>query len=535
MKKVAVLLLFCTTFSLFAQKPNLQVGESFYKVGLSGFMLLGSGKTMNGDYYSTILQASLFSKPKLIFLGYDKNLKETSENTIEIEDLVPTPKDKGIKNFQSCFYWNDSLYTLIAVTNRKEETKDLYVLSSFQNQSKLSKPRKLASLTEVKTKLIATSVADAMNYIFKITYSSDSSKVLISYLYDKGPREAQTMFMQVWGAGFETMLWEKEIEIPFNRASSVFNSIHLDNNANTYLMFNVTDSKRKGIFSKFKYDLMRISNFGEVVDNSTIDLGTNIAKDLHISFDSNGDMLGTSYYYKGNALLGVCLLRYPLNVKELPPLSFHAFEEDIDADRKRDPRFTKFMRSFDGKTDLNYVLQYTIPESNGDITLIGEDRYITYPGSIGVGNGAVRLSVSGQQVEPQYHFDDVIVTRINKDGKILWTEHIPKRQVFEYEATQYTSYSYLRRGTDIIIIYNDHADNSWDNEVIKSFPTRKAKSVLAVATITDKGVAKREVISNFKEDDLWTMSRAVKQLDKNEASIGIYKDGQYGLGRISWK
>lgn len=531
-------LIFCSLVTVFAQQPTWEMSKSFRK-GLSFYAYLFPPiKSQKGSYYYSLVEAG-FSKQELMFFSYDKDLKINPEKNFDVTTLLP---DKGFENIQSFYYWNDSIYALVANTDRKAETKDMYVFTSPLNDIRMSNPRKLTTLTNVKTIAFGTSVEQVSNYIFKTALSNDSSKVVIAYMYDNGPKKPQSIFIQVWTAGFEKVLWEKEQEIPYSKTNSNFNSVYVDNDANVYFLFNVRN-ENKNMKRDAKYNILRISELGEEVSDNTIDLGTNTAKDLKLFFDKNGDMLACAYYYVKDALLGVFISRYPTSMKDMPQLQYHTFEKDIDADKRKDPKFKTFMDMLllEQKKELNYVLQYVIPEDNGDITLIGEDQYITFHTTYEGGKTGTAAD---------HHNDDVIVTRLDNTGKIIWTQRIPKRNmnmdvgfpdrtgVFpEKKAT----YSYMKRGSDILIFYNDSPLNSLSSEKILD-PYNSTTSVLAMATINEKGEAKREVIESFtssKESGMRPLIRTMKPISENEALIGIVvypKEGgvKFTVSRLKW-
>lgn len=525
-------LIFCSLVTAFSQTPTWEMSKSFRKDLAFNAHLFPPAKSQNGSYYYSLVEGG-FSRQELMFFSYDKNLKINPEKVMDITTLLP---DKGFENIQGFYYWNDSIYTLVANTDRKAETKDMYVFTSPLNDIRMSNPRKITALSNVKTIAFGISVEQVSNYIFRTALSNDSSKVVIAYLYDNGPKKPQSIFIQVWTAGFERALWEKEQEIPYSKTNSNFNSLYVDNNANVYFLFNVRN-ENKSMKRNSKYNVLRISELGEEVSNNTIDLGTNTAKDLKLFFDKNGDMLACAYYYVKDALLGVFMARYPTSMKDMPPLEYHTFEKDIDADKRKDPKFKTFMDILllEQKKELNYVLQYVIPEDNGDITLIGEDQYFT---SYATYEGGKAASVEVP------HNDDVIVTRLDKTGKIIWTQRIPKRNehinVGFIDKT--CAYAYMKKGKDILIFYNDNPANRLDSEKILDPYSDNGASVLAVATINEKGEAKREVIQTFtrsKEGGTRPIIRSLYATGTNEALIGthIYKKdekAQFTVVRLKW-
>lgn len=516
MKKSSTILfcLFLALTNLFAQKATYVAGDATYKMAFTTFQLCGAGKTNKGEYYATIVSGGLFKGAKLTCLSFDKNLQTTNENEMELSRILPNRSGVGM---QESFYLNDSLYSLITETDDKAKTQNLYLCTSYQNKMIFSKPRVLAKIKDINFKAKGVSEMEFFYHNFHTALSPDSSKILVTYIYQKTAVKQQFLFSQVWSAGFETLLWEKEEPLTFDIKTIGINSLYLDNQANAYFLFQDDEYRR------YHYEIVRIREMGGKVDVHKLTSDNPIMKDLKIGFDANGDMLACGYYYDKRNFQGVAMLRFPVDMEKLPPLTFHNFRQEIDAKKLKESKYSELISSLIlvGPEDEGYRLNEMINEPNGDITLVGELQY--------------------QNPTPDnkyfvYHYDDIVIIRINSVGKVLWLERIPKRHETRDRFASYCSYSCVRMGENIGIIYNDHIDNVWETmKTVKKFPSITSKNVLILAEVTPQGKITRNVAGDFQEKNYYPLANYVKQIAPNEGIIGFYRSSLFGLGKVTWK
>lgn len=526
MKQIATLftLFLCTMSISFSQFPELEVGElSSHNLGSSFLNLMGSAKSSTGNYQFTTIKADLMTKPALTLLVYDSKLTKTSEKTVDVNDLL---SEKSQNDVQACFYWNDSSYLLVADKTRKDRSRDLYVCTANLNETKLSKPRKIATVKGVNMEATSGNSVLPSEFSYQAILSPDSSKVLVYYYDNEFGEINPTMFMQVWVAGFNTLLWEKKINIPFDTEKSIFNSSHLDNSGNVYLLFNVTKDKT---IHHAKFNVLRVSQFGTEMTENTIDLGEHTSVELHAYFDKNDDIILFTYHYIGSSLLGMYSVRYPLAMKEIPEMDYYRFKAPeanpeydrltAEVDKILGGKESKPLIMLKGEHEQPYQgfkLLYAIPADDGDFILLGERQYTTLESY---------STSSGTSSSTYYHFDEIIFIRIDKKGKVLIEKTIYKGRSSDIKYSLYSSYNFVKRGDEIDIFYN------------KDFipPTNFSKLSrlrLSMVTIDKKGEIVRK---NFEQDDIYPMPIVLRTVNSNEAILGIAKTKGFTIGRLTWK
>ena len=83
---------------------------------------------------------------------------------------------------------------------------------------------------------------------------------------------------------------------------------------------------------------------------------------------------------------------------------------------------------------------------DGSIVLIGEQYYITtstYTDS----NGSTRTTTT-------YHYNDVLITKINKDGSLAYMKKMAKRQI-----NRLSSFELIEGEADLYLVYRDNIKN----------------------------------------------------------------------------
>jgi hypothetical protein len=109
-------------------------------------------------------------------------------------------------------------------------------------------------------------------------------------------------------------------------------------------------------------------------------------------------------------------------------------------------------REMERAAELNDFYLDNVIYSNGALLLIGEQFYVTERVNTDINTGRVI-------VENIYHYDDLIVTRLEMTGKIAWSQRVAKEQ---YSSTEYDRCGYnvfLRDGT-LAFVFNDDKENT---------------------------------------------------------------------------
>jgi hypothetical protein len=195
------------------------------------------------------------------------------------------------------------------------------------------------------------------------------------------------------------------------------------------------------------------------------------------------------------------------------------FELDPTSEDIKSASFTAFTKDFVGQffseremrkerslTDL--YLDKIVFNSDSSTTLLGEEYFITE-------QVVPDLSTGRQTIRNIYHFDNVVVTKVNSEGKQLFTVKVPKRQ-YSYSNDQTCSYVSFHDGQGVSVIFNDSEKNQ---KRLAEKPNDDADSWFNV----DPGVTTRVKIDNAGklEREVLVQNKVMKVSLKPTISSGL--------------
>ncbi|MCP4440721.1 MAG: hypothetical protein GY810_17375 [Aureispira sp.] len=191
---------------------------------------------------------------------------------------------------------------------------------------------------------------------------------------------------------------------------------------------------------------------------------------------------------------------------------------------------------------LTHFIMDIVLADNGEIVLVSESRLFAQT-----------------NVMDQYKYQDILVTRMSKDGTLIWLKSIPKRQVFTRpkltlggttgaggisitlsfsialmkDKSIYLSYLMAAKNGTYYFIYNDNPKNIITP--IDEKPKVMAnldRGVPTLVTIKQDGTMKREVLYGAKNDELILRPRINKKVDENTIYVYGNRKKLDKIGRV---
>jgi hypothetical protein len=538
MKQILIftLILFCFFSTSFGQKAQLTVGSDFHKpkswgeMGECSHKVSFKGKTPDG-YYLFEIQEQLSKSTGLrdnntlfIYEKYDTtSFKRVLSKSIETNSFITNEKNEYVWVYETKVV-EDSLYILFSVYNQKQGTKCMMLVSCNQNNLVFSAPRKLFEIKDLKLDLIVGGSYyenPEKNRFFYIGDSEDGSKTVIYYNRDDILPNGRTINLQVWTKDFSSFLWEKEITTE-NKHTGEFPDIILDENANVYMY--VANFEKKNL----NQQLIRITQFGEEVVTNPIDFGEYNIASAGYKFDENGTLKVTGHYKKEADFVGTFSYDFPLSQQKPTPVKLMKLESKKEEDRKKDTH-TNLDKISGTHIYMGPIL--TFNTDNGDeITLVEEMS--SESGSNGFWKGQPVISY-------EYRYYDIIASRTNKNGTVLWSHRIPKRQFEKQHQYQICSFYYQQDGENVQLFYNEDSEATYNVEEKKlkifRIPMReKDKGAFVKVTISPDGTYKKDILYEFDKDGAIPMVMTMRPNGKNQAVLGVSKNSSFTLGKLSW-
>ncbi len=364
---------------------------------------------------------------KVIIQRYDiASMKETSRKTYE--DFPPNNK------IQKVLKVGDKLFYVFSSFNKKEKREDLYSREINMNEGTFASPKLLFSTaSEVTVSSYEEPATFGMFTLgtpirFEVHKSFDNSKMLIRYRLKPAERDDSKNYdvlgFYVFNAALEKQ-WGGEVRMPYTE--KVMNNLAygVSKDGKAFMLAFINASKQ--------FELLNISSDLKVKTNKIDIDGTLAFQELKLQEAADGNLTCIGYYANGvdflwnQASLGTSfslntngILSFKMN-QNGKVLEKYNFEFPIDLinqyESKRQVNKNE-KREEKGKAGIRDVKLIALTlNDDGSTTIIGEQQYVTSQQAMSMG--------SQRRI---YHYCDVIATKFDKGGKLIWMKKLPKTQ-----------------------------------------------------------------------------------------------------------
>jgi len=414
--KKALLILASISSSLFAQTLSYSFSEEFETV--KKHRDKGFYKFNNDEYAEVYMQKD---EEDMVFQIFDKNFKNVKKTeTAPFPKFEKHPTDEGFFSVKNDFFWFFSTW------ERKTETERLFALPFDKDFLKFDSKE---------IKLIETGRLDA-NFKYRYNYSTDSSKLLITYrVKPKERRDKLNKDIIGFNLFDHTMkkLYAAEIEMPYSEFDMNNLDYEVDSRGNIYMLTEVkinnsldgeVDKENK---NAMRYELIRVNQKENILQRIKINLNNKYTNSVVLSEDLNHDIVIAGYYSdkkNSSGSDGAYIIRLEFDANnavkdvkttycEFPAETLKAYENE---------RVKKKMDKKDKDNNLeaaNLVFDKMVFYPDGSVMIIGEEYYVvthTYY------NGKTTTTTY------TYYYNDILVLKADKNGKTIWCNKIPKQQ-----------------------------------------------------------------------------------------------------------
>jgi hypothetical protein len=221
---------------------------------------------------------------------------------------------------------------------------------------------------------------------------------------------------------------------------------------------------------------------------------------------TSGDLMIAGYYSNDAefAAAGTFLFTISSGGGAVKAASLMPFSKDF---------LLKFMREKQLEqrpTLTDYYLDHLLFTKDGQILLVGEQYYVTEAISADPMTG-------NQQREYRYHFDNIIATLLNPEGRQQWSAKISKAQYVLTNPT-YCSYALFQNGEGWEFYFNDALENE---SKLSSLTDGEAtawgggsRSQVTCVALDTSGLAQRHRFCSNEEDGLLlepTLNRSAQE------------------------
>lgn len=440
---------------------------------------------------------------KVIIQTFDVNsLKEVSRK--EYKDF---PERNKIQNVVQA---GDKLYYLFACENKK--VMDIYSREIDIVKGTFAEPRKLFSSSRELMPAAWVDIGKPVMFsplgqprVIEVLKSFDNSKILLRYRLRPETRDDSKSYdvlgFYVFNSAGMDKVWGGEVTMPYTEKLMNNVAFGVGKDGNAYMISMQTEVKRLELLN-ITADLKTKAN--------PLDIDANLMfQKIDLRETPDGNLTGVGYYANGLDFKysfvggmsvsmntnGIMSFKMDRNGKILSKYDFEFPIELINQFEKERDQNKNAKREEKGKAGIaDLMVRDVSVAADGSTTVIGEQQYTSA--------SRAYSTTMGNSSKPVFYYADVVATKYDKNGKLLWMKKLPKTQ-YGYQGKGMMSIKYVRGKAFHYVLYIDHEDNTNPNYLTggapKQYLDNKGGYLMAYKIDDATGNAERHTIADIKD------------------------------------
>lgn len=500
MKKITLLICaLCVAFSYFAQDSiYYSVEQKFERQTYSVSVLPAT----SNSYLS--IEETTDKKPQLIFKTYSKEGQILSDFAHEI----PLVNDTKIE-ISHYHVLKDRILIFLTSYDKKQEKQYAFCITSTLNGESITQPALLHSIQQdFKTK-------------FGTVLSPDSTVILAYFEQNVQKRTDRLIGLRALDIDLK-LLWERELELPYDNDIVQVNQFKIDNTGGIYMLSGRNPQKNNSRVLRPQGGRYVVFYYNDA---------SNKLKEFDISFkdkqvisalgtiNKNNEMIVAGYYSNNYSFsaAGTFLFKISPHGESVATASYMAFPKEF---------LTSFLKNrvvekFPEINDL--FLDHLILTKEEKIILVGEIYYVSEQLNTDITTGRTII----QNV---YRFENIVVTELEKDGKIIWAKEIDKAQS-AISSTDRCGYNVYYNDCSLKIVFNDHPDNdkfirNGDRHKIETWAGSRV-GVISMVKLSEDGTSERKILTSSKLAGGLLIPALSSDVIHNQTLLGISQGKEY--------
>lgn len=428
-------------------------------------------KVIDGEkYYASAKKGNLtFSLKKR-----KKEIHMQSFNTETMQEVkrnVFSDMPRGFE-IENIIWVGNHLYLFYSIWDKPNKVEQLFVQEiDFKNCKFIGKAKRII---DVNGKLTGMSIGGIGFWSFgtvnKFSFfkSFDENKILIQCR--KKPKKKSDAInhdkigMYVFDANMDKIVGN-EVEMPYTEKKMNNLDYHLNSEGTPYILAKVyndnttKESKKKGKnkFANYHIELLKVDIPANKITTTKVAVKDYFIKSIWLYDGADNNMYFSGFfsnktdgkeipnYEKSD---GIFLIKADKNGGLLSE-TFHKIPEEVLNQYRRGNENKKSEKKKKKKAKSEFSslkLRNLVRQKDGSCIIVGEQYYIT----------AHRTSKGATYYT--YHYNDILVTKINEKGELEWIKKLPKRQVGRVGKGG-MGFKYLNRNDNHYFFFLDNVKN----------------------------------------------------------------------------
>jgi len=340
---------------------------------------------------------------------------------------------------------------------------------------------------------------------FNFIESIDHSKLLVVETppYEKYKMEEFTFNM--YDTTFDK-LWEKKIKLPYldQEFTIVQNKVDRDGNVfllTAYKSLVSKQSKPRGLPIK-NYTVLIYNKEQNRLKEFNISLKDKWVSGVNMEFNHAGDLMVGGFYNETseNGISGTFYLVVDKTSLGVKKKSLNPFTETFLSGFPMNKK-----ERLESKLEDFYFDHFLIAE-DGSAFFTAEQYYVRTTSYFDQRTGVTNYTY-------YYHYNDIIVVKMDAESNILWTQRVPKKQVTTNDNGDFSGYAAIPYGGGLKILFNDNPKNLEDPNSIKpramNNPQRSRAVVLSLGS---KGDIQKKLLFDESEQETILQPKIQRQI-----------------------
>lgn len=441
MKKIILSLVMCLPLLVTAQKLSedfkVSKGEPFKVVDAASklYVTVDGGFTIAAKMHGELVTLQKFDV---------NGMKEVARNVYE-----DFPKYAKVQNLIKV---DGKVFFIYEAYNKKAKT---FTLFSRQIDVKTCKFNEGIKLLTTSRPVVAPRVLNSVSAYgglavggnkFELTTSFDESKIMVKYRLKPVLRSDKENFDEIGFFVFDNnfeKIWGAEKKMPYVEADMNNLATTVKNNGDAFMLARINKTE--------SFEMMVVTEDG--LNNQKLNVKSGLVFDKFDLKQGKNGIIAVGYYANGTEFkvnwTGSASFSKNINglyVFEIDeeggvlrendyPFSIELIKQ-YKSERQKKKANAKEAKGSAGITDLH--VKDVSMDADGSMIVVGEVDYI-------------RNEMYGTQQKPVRHFGNMVVTKIDADGKLVWQKKLPKNQATLAASTN------LIKGLGIYSVQGDDA------------------------------------------------------------------------------